>query len=225
MGIKSAKSFVSVGLLSLLLVGSALAQDTDDVDTSTSSADNRADSSSDPDSDMDRSISDRAAPSERDDGDIDRPAVLRDDAKITPKSKLGVRVRLLDIDSELDADGDDVDRGDNIDRDGVEDQDKPKKKQDVVKKDAPKKDAPAKDTSAKKPGDCVDVKGQARFSGAGYDHLVTLKSTCKKRVKCVVRTNVNPEPASVTLDPGAEESVLTWRGSPAREFTPDVKCD
>lgn len=242
MGIKGAKGFLSISVLSLLLAGPASAQDSDDTDTSTSSPNSRADSSSDSRADVDRSLSDRASASERDDADLDRPAVLRDDSKSPAKGNPGLRVRLLDIDSELDRDNDDTDRGDNIDRDGVDDDDKPKakdkQKQDAAKKDASKKDAkkdapkddakkdaPAKDTSAKKPGDCVDVKSEARFSGVGYDHLVTLKSACKKRLKCVVRTNVNSEPATVTLDPGEEESVLTWRGSPAREFTPDVKCD
>ena len=244
MGIKGAKGLMRVSVLSLLLAAPAYAQDSDDdTDTSTSSAKTSADSSSDPNADLDRRLSDRASASERDDADLDRPAVLRDDNKAPAKGKPGLRVRLLDIDSELDKDNDDTDRGDNIDRNGVDDEDKPKakdkqkqdgakkdaSKQDANKKDAPKDDAkkaaPAKDASSKKPGDCVDVKSEARFSGVGYDHLVTLKSACKKRLKCVVRTNVNSEPANVTLDPGEEESVLTWRGSPAREFTPDVKCD
>jgi hypothetical protein len=69
------------------------------------------------------------------------------------------------------------------------------------------------------------VTSEARYASIGYDHIVTLKSECKKPMKCVVRTNVNPEPASVALAPRAEESVVMWRGSPAREFTPDVSCD
>ena len=77
---------------------------------------------------------------------------------------------------------------------------------------------------ADKPGECVAVRGDASFASVGYDHIVTLKSACKKRVTCSVKTDVNPEPASVELNPGEEKSVVTWRGSPARVFTPIVSC-
>ena len=236
MGIKGAKVLMGVSALGLLLAAPLYAQDADE---DTASANDRADS----DSDVDRSLRDRARASERDDLDLDRPAVVRDEKKAPTKGRPGLRPRLLDLDSELDADDGDNDRGDNIDRDGQDPEDRPKSKdkpgngkQDVAKKDASKKDAAKKDdaakkapaapaANAKKPGDCVDVKSEARFSRVGYDHLITLKSACKKKMKCVVRTNVNSEPASVALDPGEEETVLTWRGSPAREFSPDVKCE
>jgi hypothetical protein len=39
-----------------------------------------------------------------------------------------------------------------------------------------------------------------------------------------VKTDVNPDAATVDLDPGETKSVVTWRGSPARVFKPDVKC-
>jgi hypothetical protein len=76
----------------------------------------------------------------------------------------------------------------------------------------------------KKPGGCVDVSTEAAFASVGYDHIVTLKSGCKKPMLCTVKTNVNPDAASVKLDPGESQSVVTWRGSPAREFTADVSC-
>ena len=76
----------------------------------------------------------------------------------------------------------------------------------------------------KKPGGCVDVTTEAYYASVGYDHIVHLKSECKTRMACTVKTNVNPDPASVMLEPGATESVVTWRGSPAREFTADVTC-
>lgn len=75
-----------------------------------------------------------------------------------------------------------------------------------------------------KPGDCVEVRADASFASVGYDHIVTLKSSCKKRVTCSVKTDVNPDPARVELEPGEQKSVTTWRGSPARVFTPIVNC-
>lgn len=93
------------------------------------------------------------------------------------------------------------------------------------KKAPTKKDGGKQGANAQKPGGCVDVTTRARFASVGYDHIVTLKSACKKTMRCTVKTNVNPEPALVELAPGAEESVVTWRGSPARVFTPDVACE
>ena len=74
------------------------------------------------------------------------------------------------------------------------------------------------------PATCVDVQGQASFASVGYDHLVKLTNNCKMRVACSVRTNVNPDAAHVSLAPSEATTVVTWRGSPAREFTPDVTC-
>jgi len=75
-----------------------------------------------------------------------------------------------------------------------------------------------------KPGGCVDVTTEAAFASVGYDHIVTLKSGCAKPITCSVKTDVNPESSSVQLDPGETESVVTWRGSPAREFKAHVVC-
>lgn len=72
--------------------------------------------------------------------------------------------------------------------------------------------------------DCVQVRGEAYYASVGYDHLVHLKNGCKKAASCTVKTNVNPDAASVDLAPAEEKTVVTWRGSPAREFTPDVAC-
>jgi hypothetical protein len=79
-------------------------------------------------------------------------------------------------------------------------------------------------SQAKKPGGCVDVTTQASYASVGYDHIVTLKSGCKVRMACKVSTNVNPDPANVDLGPGETQSVVTWRGSPAYEFTANVTC-
>ena len=58
----------------------------------------------------------------------------------------------------------------------------------------------------------------------GYDHIVTLTSGCKVAMTCSVKTDVNPDASVLELGPGEEKSVVTWRGSPARVFTPSVTC-
>jgi hypothetical protein len=150
-----------------------------------------------------------------------------------------VRADMLDDRDRDREQDDDADRGDNVDDgdDGPKTgrpkpNDKraraPKKdpgKTAGAKKDAGRSDAAKRDEAkVNKPGGCVDVTTDARFASVGYDHIVTLKSGCTKTMKCTVTTNVHPEPIAVELAAGGVESVVTWRGSPAREFTADVTC-
>jgi len=78
--------------------------------------------------------------------------------------------------------------------------------------------------AARAPKPCVDVRAEASFASVGYDHLVHLTNGCKKPMACTVKTDVNPDAAQVELEPAEAKTVVTWRGSPAREFKPDVTC-
>ena len=80
------------------------------------------------------------------------------------------------------------------------------------------------DGKAPKVPKCVGVSSEARFSGYGYDHLVEIDNRCDKSVSCTVATDVNPQSRTVTVAAGAKESLLTFRGSPASAFKPDVTC-
>lgn len=71
---------------------------------------------------------------------------------------------------------------------------------------------------------CIDVWPEARYRNYGYDHIVHLLSRCEAEALCSVATDVNPDPVEVPVAAGAEIEVLTFRGSPAREFTPRVSC-
>ena len=71
---------------------------------------------------------------------------------------------------------------------------------------------------------CVTWTKEARYEGLGYNHYVYLTSTCKEVMACAVTTNVNPDPTTATVQPGGKTTVLTFRGSPAREFTASVTC-
>ena len=71
---------------------------------------------------------------------------------------------------------------------------------------------------------CVHVRGEARFSGFGYDHLVEVQNSCDKQANCRVATDVNPQAQSLQLNAGEKQSVVTFRGSPASAFRPDVSC-
>ncbi len=73
--------------------------------------------------------------------------------------------------------------------------------------------------------DCVTVTHSARWGAAGYDHRVRVANGCEHPVRCTVATNVNPDPSTIRVEPGQSEEVLTWRDSPAREFTPRVSCE
>jgi hypothetical protein len=71
---------------------------------------------------------------------------------------------------------------------------------------------------------CVLTQGEARYRNMGYDHIVHVQNHCDKNVVCDVSTDVNPEPEHVAVASGAEVDVLTFRGSPAREFTVRADC-
>jgi len=85
-------------------------------------------------------------------------------------------------------------------------------------------DAQGLDTpSPPTPITCVTYQGRVRYS-LGYDHLVDVKNGCTQSVSCAVSTNVNPEPITVNLKPEEATTVVTFIGSPAREFQPQVTC-
>jgi hypothetical protein len=71
---------------------------------------------------------------------------------------------------------------------------------------------------------CVEFWPEARYRNYGYDHLVHLWNRCSVRATCDVASDVNPTPTRVELRPREAIEVLTFRGSPAREFTPKVQC-
>ncbi|MDD9936401.1 MAG: hypothetical protein OXT09_22505 [Myxococcales bacterium] len=73
-------------------------------------------------------------------------------------------------------------------------------------------------------GPCVKSSAHSRYSGYGYDHLVTLENGCKTDMHCRVTTNANPKGVEIDVPKGEERTVITFRGSPAREFDHDAEC-
>jgi hypothetical protein len=71
---------------------------------------------------------------------------------------------------------------------------------------------------------CVAVSTQAIFAADGYNHVVHLVNDCAEPVVCTVRTDVNPEPIKARIAPQANTDLVTWRGSPASVFVPQVEC-
>lgn len=71
---------------------------------------------------------------------------------------------------------------------------------------------------------CASVRSEARYGAYGYDHLVEIENSCERALQCTVKTDVNPEPTQVRVGPKEKATVLTFRGSPAREFKADVRC-
>jgi hypothetical protein len=79
--------------------------------------------------------------------------------------------------------------------------------------------APAED----KPS-CVEFWGEVLYRNFGYDHVVHLRGRCDVPASCRVWTDVNPQAVDVIVPVRERVEVLTFRGSPAREFTPYVEC-
>lgn len=71
---------------------------------------------------------------------------------------------------------------------------------------------------------CVEAWPEVRYRNYGYDHIVHLLSHCEVRAHCAVSSDVNPEPIDVLVPPREHIQVLTFRGSPASQFTPKVVC-
>ena len=79
-------------------------------------------------------------------------------------------------------------------------------------------------TGAESADACVRFWGEVRYGALGYNHLVHIANSCSAEAECVVSTNVSPEPQKVTVEGKSEVVVTTFLGSPARAFTPRVKC-
>lgn len=71
---------------------------------------------------------------------------------------------------------------------------------------------------------CVEFWPEVRYRNYGYDHVVHLLSRCEIRAYCAVSSDVNPQPIDVLVPPREHIQVLTFRGSPASQFTPKVVC-
>ncbi len=72
--------------------------------------------------------------------------------------------------------------------------------------------------------ECIEYRGEARYRGYGYDHVVIIESSCRETARCRVSTDVDPDEQSVEVPGGETAEVVTRRGSPARAFTPNVSC-
>lgn len=72
--------------------------------------------------------------------------------------------------------------------------------------------------------DCVTVRGEARWGADAYNHVVVVQNRCEALVRCQVATNVNPQATALEVPAGETRELLTFLGSPAREFTPRVQC-
>jgi hypothetical protein len=71
---------------------------------------------------------------------------------------------------------------------------------------------------------CVHVTTRTPYRGFGYDHEVDIENACAKPQVCKVKSNVNPDVQEVKVAVGKTATVVTFRGSPAREFKAEVDC-
>lgn len=88
----------------------------------------------------------------------------------------------------------------------------------------PPASAAAEANSPSAPVTCVRAWPEARYRNYGYDHIVHVLSRCRLRAICDVSTSVRPEPIRVRIAPREHQRVLTFRGSPRRQFIPNVQC-
>jgi hypothetical protein len=84
-------------------------------------------------------------------------------------------------------------------------------------------DAGAGDAAAPVPA-CIAVSTDSRYVPWGYNHVVTLRSSCARPATCLVSTDVNPQVQAVDVASGATVEVVTFMGSPAYTFVARVSC-
>jgi hypothetical protein len=71
---------------------------------------------------------------------------------------------------------------------------------------------------------CVEVWGETRPQGVGYDHVVHLSSTCVVTATCTVRTDVSQDWHEVIIRSGEHLAIVTARGDEHRTFAPEATC-
>jgi hypothetical protein len=71
---------------------------------------------------------------------------------------------------------------------------------------------------------CLRSWPEARFGALAYNHIVHIQNSCTQDADCDVSTDVNPEVQKVTVAAHSEVQVMTFLGSPARTFKPNVRC-
>ncbi len=72
---------------------------------------------------------------------------------------------------------------------------------------------------------CVGVTATARWGALAYDHVVQIANRCEAAVTCRVSTNANPTVSAVRVEAGSSKDLVTFRGSPASDFTAHVDCE
>jgi hypothetical protein len=93
----------------------------------------------------------------------------------------------------------------------------------IMQFSAPASSAADEKPPTQSPTACVTHTTQARYI-MGYDHLVHIDNACEKSVECTVSTDVNPQPQTVVVDAKSQQTVVTFKGSPARVFRANVDC-
>jgi len=71
---------------------------------------------------------------------------------------------------------------------------------------------------------CIEHRGEARYRGYGYQHIVIINNGCDQDARCEVATDVTPESANVHVPAGETKEIITRNGSPSRAFEPRVSC-
>jgi hypothetical protein len=72
---------------------------------------------------------------------------------------------------------------------------------------------------------CITYWGEAQFGAYAYNHIVYVDNGCDEDARCQVWTNVNEKKQTVDVPSGETKDVVTFIGSPAREFTPYARCE
>jgi hypothetical protein len=73
---------------------------------------------------------------------------------------------------------------------------------------------------------CVQVTGEAYARGYGYYHVVVVTNQCERTARCLVSSDVDPQPEHpVVVERSSTVRVTTRTNSPASTFEPRARCE
>jgi len=58
----------------------------------------------------------------------------------------------------------------------------------------------------------------------GYNHVVYVENQCDQKMSCTISIDVAPQPITAAVAGKERAEVVTFRGSPSREFHAKVEC-
>ena len=71
---------------------------------------------------------------------------------------------------------------------------------------------------------CVEWQTQSLYRAYAYRHIVKIRNTCERKLRCDIKASSNPKIKRITLASQEHKDVVVHGASPARTFSVTVEC-